>query len=53
MWRFDDLDIIREQAKVLSVPEGQTVAALIAIGHPAQDPAAPARKSVEELLSVQ
>ena len=40
-------------AKVLSVPEGQTVAALIAIGHPAQDPAAPARKSVEELLSVQ
>ena len=40
-------------AKVLSVPEGQTVAALIAIGHPAQDPAAPARKSVDELLSVQ
>ena len=40
-------------AEVLSVPEGQTVAALIAIGHPAQDPAIPPRKSVEELLTVQ
>lgn len=38
---------------VLNVPEGQVVAALIAIGHPAQDPAVPPRKSVEELLSVQ
>lgn len=40
-------------AKVLNVPEDQTVAALIAIGRPAQSPEAPARKSVEELLSVQ
>lgn len=40
-------------AKVLNVPEGQTVAALIAIGHPAQDPVAPPRKSVDELLTVE
>ncbi len=40
-------------AQVLSVPQGQTVAALIAIGHPAQEPEAPKRKNVEELLSVQ
>ena len=40
-------------AKVLGVPEGQTVAALIAIGHPAQDPVAPPRKSVDELRTVE
>lgn len=40
-------------AAVLGVPENQTVTALIAIGHPAQSPEAPARKSVDELLSVQ
>lgn len=40
-------------AKVLGVPEGQTVAALIAIGRPAQDPAVPPRKSVDELLTVE
>ena len=40
-------------AKVLGVPDGQTVAALIAIGHPDQAPSAPARKSVDDLLSVQ
>ncbi len=37
-------------AAFLEVPEGQTVAALIAIGHPAETPAAPARKPVEELV---
>ena len=40
-------------AEVLSVPEGQTVAALIAIGHPAQNPETPPRKTVEQLLTVQ
>lgn len=40
-------------AKVLDVPENQVVAALIAVGHPAQDPAVPPRKTVDELLSVQ
>ncbi len=37
-------------AAFLDVPEGQTVAVLIAIGHPAETPAAPARKPVEELV---
>jgi len=40
-------------AKVLDVPENQVVAALIAIGRPAQNPIAPPRKAVNELLSVQ
>ena len=39
-------------AEVMGVPAGQTVAALIALGHPIEAPAAPARKSVEELLRV-
>ena len=40
-------------AQVLDVPQGQTVAALIAIGHPGQKPVAPPRKTVEELLTVE
>ena len=39
-----------EVAKVVKIPEGQEVAALIALGHPAQDPQAPARKDVDTLL---
>ena len=39
-----------EVAKVVAIPEGQEVAALIALGHPAQDPQAPARKDVDTLL---
>ena len=39
-----------EVAKVVEIPEGQEVAALIALGHPAQDPQAPARKDVDTLL---
>ncbi|MCR5279113.1 MAG: nitroreductase family protein [Lachnospiraceae bacterium] len=37
-------------ASVLSLPEDQGVAALIAIGHPASNPEAPKRKEVSELL---
>lgn len=37
--------------EVIAVPEGQQVAALIAIGYPAVQPEAPKRKEVEELLS--
>lgn len=37
--------------KLLNVPENQELAALIAIGYPDVDPAAPKRKSVEELLT--
>lgn len=36
---------------MLEVPEGQTISALIAIGHPAQKPEMPKRKAVEEVLS--
>lgn len=35
---------------LLDLPEDQELAALIAVGHPDIDPAAPKRKSVEELL---
>ena len=33
------------------IPEGQKVAALIAVGHPAEEPMCPKRKDVETLLS--
>ncbi|MCD8117708.1 MAG: nitroreductase family protein [Oscillospiraceae bacterium] len=36
-------------ARALSLPEGRSVSALIALGHPAETPEAPKRKSVEEL----
>jgi nitroreductase len=37
-------------AEVLQLPESQLVGGLIAMGYPAEDPAAPKRKSVEDLL---
>lgn len=37
-------------AKAINLPEGQRVAALIAMGHPAQECEAPKRKGVEELV---
>ena len=37
-------------SKLLDLPEDQELAALIAIGHPDIEPAAPKRKSVDELL---
>ena len=37
-------------AEAVQLPEGQQVAALITIGHPAEDPTAPKRKTVDELL---
>lgn len=36
--------------KLLNLPEGQYVAALIATGYPAVNPTAPARKGLEELV---
>lgn len=36
-------------SQVIPLPEGQQVAALIAIGYPAEEPKAPRRKAVEEL----
>ena len=44
---FDE-DKVKE---TVNVPEGQSVSALILIGHPAQEPKAPLRKEVEELIS--
>ncbi len=44
---FDE-DIMSE---ILSLPEGQYTAALIAAGYPAVEPNAPARKTVDELLT--
>ena len=37
-------------SRLLDLPEDQELAALIAIGHPAIEPAAPKRKNVDELL---
>ena len=46
---FDDDKV----AEILNVPEGREVIALIPIGYPAEEPVAPRRKPVEELLSFQ
>lgn len=43
---FDDAAV----AEAISLPEGQKVGALIAIGYPADEPAAPVRKEVEQLV---
>jgi nitroreductase len=37
--------------ELLDIPENQELAALIAIGYPVDSPAAPKRKSVEDLLT--
>ena len=37
---------------ILGVPEGQSVSSLIALGHPAEEPQAPKRKEVADLLTV-
>ena len=45
---------IYDEAKVKAaagVPEGQSVSAMIALGYPAEEPGAPKRKTVEELLT--
>lgn len=43
---FDDAAV----AEAINLPEGQKVGALVAIGYPAEEPAAPARKEVEQLV---
>lgn len=42
-----------EASEALGLPEDRELAALIAIGYPAESPAAPKRKTVEELLTFQ
>ena len=49
MGLFDE----EEEAKLLDLPEDRELAALIPIGYPAESPAAPRRKAVEDLLSYQ
>ena len=38
-------------AELLNIPENEVVVALVSIGYPDEEPAAPKRKSVEELLT--
>jgi len=40
-----------EASALLEIPDGRELVALIPVGYPAEAPAAPRRKSVEELLS--
>lgn len=45
---------IYDEAKVieaLEIPEGMSVSALVALGYPAENPVAPKRKEVEQLLT--
>lgn len=42
---------IEKAEKILQVPEGQLLMALVAVGHPAEEPAVPKKKNVEDLLS--
>ena len=44
---FDDAKV----ASILDLPENQEVAALIAVGYPDEEPTAPKRKPVADLLS--
>ncbi len=39
-------------AEIAGVPEGQKVSALIPVGHPAEEPQAPKRKEVADLLTI-
>lgn len=43
---FDE-DKLKE---VVDIPEGQRLAAIVAVGYPAEEPAMPRRKTVEEML---
>lgn len=43
---------IDKASEILEVPEGQLLMALIAVGHPAEEPVMPKRKSVEDLLTI-
>lgn len=45
---FDEAEV----KKVVDIPEGEEVAALIVLGHPAEEPQAPARKDTDTLLRV-
>lgn len=42
---------INKAEEILEIPEGQLLMALIAVGYPDQEPVAPKRKTVEDLLT--
>ena len=42
---------INKAEEILEVPEGQKLMALVAVGYPAEEPVAPKRKTVEDLLT--
>ena len=44
------LDKQNAVAEAINLPEGQKVGALVAIGYPAEEPAAPARKEADQLV---
>ena len=48
------LGVIDEAAirGILNLPEGEEIAALIPLGYPAEEPKAPRRKAVEDLLTI-
>jgi nitroreductase len=41
-----------EVASIVDIPEGQKIMALIALGYPDEEPQAPKRKSVDDLLTI-
>jgi len=45
---FDDAKV----GEIVGIPDGQTVAAVVAMGYPAFAPEMPPRKSVDDLLTV-
>ena len=46
---FDDAKV----GEIVGIPDGQTVAAVVAMGYPAFAPEMPPRKSVDDLLTIQ
>ena len=45
-------DVAVKLAELLELPEGMGVSCLMPLGYPAEEPAAPKRKEVADLLSV-
>ena len=43
---------IEKASELLQVPEGELLMSIIAVGYPAEEPTAPKRKTVEQLLTV-
>ena len=48
---IDKAEEINKAEEILEVPEGQKLMALVAVGYPDEEPVAPKRKTVEDLLT--